>query len=240
MDVRGNPSTKMARGAKLSLSRAIHLVFGVGLMAAAMGAAAQSCPGGSCPPINVYGGPISWGGGSGGGGGGGWFGGWDSSYYSDPGSYQQPQVACGDWERDHPRPDGCPSPPGPVTTNGCGPAGFGWLVPDGPFGAACNTHDTCYSQFNADRASCDSAFSGNMIQTCNDNYGCFYDHESGRVLCGDHVQLMQCLDYQQVVMNGMGSGFGAAVMQSRFASLQIEATCRAWYNARSVESTCAQ
>ncbi len=66
MDVRGNPSTKMARGAKLSLSRAIHLVFGVGLMAAAMGAAAQSCPGGSCPPINVYGGPISWGGGWGG------------------------------------------------------------------------------------------------------------------------------------------------------------------------------
>jgi hypothetical protein len=127
-----------------------------------------------------------------------------------------------------------------VTTNGCGPAGFGLLVPDGPFGAACNTHDTCYSQFNADQASCDSAFSSNMIQTCNDNYGCFYDRESGRVLCGDQVQLRLCLDYQQVIMDGISSGVGAAVMRLRFESLRREATCRAWYNARSVESTCAQ
>lgn len=222
------------------LSRSIRLVFGLAMMGTAMGAAAQSCPGGNCPPINVYSGPISWGNDwGGGGGGGGWHGGWDTSSYSDPWAYQQPPLACSDWEERHPRPPGCSSPPGAVTTNGCGPAGFGLMVPDGPFGAACNTHDRCYSQFNSSQASCDSAFSSNMIQTCNDNDGCHYDLETNSVVCGDRVQLMQCLGYQQVIMSAITTGFGASVMQSRFNDLQVEATCRAWYNARSVESTCA-
>lgn len=32
--------------------------------------------------------------------------------------------------------------------NGCGPAGFGWIVPDGVFHEACNKHDRCYSACN--------------------------------------------------------------------------------------------
>ena len=29
--------------------------------------------------------------------------------------------------------------------NGCGPAGFGWAIPDGVFHEACNQHDDCYN-----------------------------------------------------------------------------------------------
>jgi hypothetical protein len=42
-----------------ALRRAVRLVFGLGMMSAAMGVAAQQCPGGYCRPITVYGGPIS-------------------------------------------------------------------------------------------------------------------------------------------------------------------------------------
>ena len=51
-------------------------------------------------------------------------------------------------------------------SNGCGPEGFGFLVPDGPFGPACDKHDICYEDKEVDQVTCDKEFKKNMRAIC--------------------------------------------------------------------------
>jgi hypothetical protein len=63
-------------------------------------------------------------------------------------------------------------------SNGCGPAGFGFLVPDRPFGfdftVACERHDDCYTAPWRDRAAsrdgakldCDTGFLADLDDAC--------------------------------------------------------------------------
>lgn len=63
-------------------------------------------------------------------------------------------------------------------SNGCGPAGFGFLVPDRPFGfdftAACERHDDCYTAPWSERAAsradaklgCDTGFLADLDDAC--------------------------------------------------------------------------
>ncbi len=60
-------------------------------------------------------------------------------------------------------PDASPQP------NGCGPEGWGEMVPDNPTGcedtsflAACNEHDICYGTCGSSKDGCDSAFLGEV------------------------------------------------------------------------------
>lgn len=55
-------------------------------------------------------------------------------------------------------------------TNGCGPAGFSFIIPDGPFTSACNSHDLCYDDANVDQAKCDRRFQNNMYGICEQHY----------------------------------------------------------------------
>ncbi len=64
-------------------------------------------------------------------------------------------------------PDHTPSP------NGCGPEGWGHMVPDNPTGCedtsfleACNSHDECYGTCNSNRDGCDSSFLNAMLEVC--------------------------------------------------------------------------
>jgi hypothetical protein len=61
--------------------------------------------------------------------------------------------------------------------NGCGPCGYGDLVPDNPTGCsdtsflgACNAHDECYGQCGSNKDTCDgsadSGFLGAMLEIC--------------------------------------------------------------------------
>ena len=71
------------------------------------------------------------------------------------------------------------APPLPALAgNGCGPAGFGFLVPDRPLGfdfrAACERHDACYTtpwrEIDATRAlakdRCDAGLLGDLDEAC--------------------------------------------------------------------------
>ena len=65
-----------------------------------------------------------------------------------------------------------------LAANGCGPSGFGFLVPDRPLGfdfrAACETHDACYGAPWRERApsramakqDCDTAFLSDLDFAC--------------------------------------------------------------------------
>lgn len=55
-------------------------------------------------------------------------------------------------------------------SNGCGPEGYGLLIPDGPFTSACNNHDNCYGQGNVSQASCDQSFKKEMYRICDSKY----------------------------------------------------------------------
>ena len=72
------------------------------------------------------------------------------------------------------------SPPPARAANGCGPAGFGLLVPDRPLGydftTACERHDDCYTtpwrELAGSRAAaklgCDTAFLADLEDACVD------------------------------------------------------------------------
>lgn len=65
-----------------------------------------------------------------------------------------------------------------LAANGCGPAGFGWVVPDRPLGfdfhGACERHDGCYStpwrfvarSRPAAKLTCDTRFFADMDAAC--------------------------------------------------------------------------
>lgn len=58
-----------------------------------------------------------------------------------------------------------------VRSNGCGPAGLGWIAPESPytgvsFASACDRHDECYGTLGAERASCDGRFRDDMESAC--------------------------------------------------------------------------
>lgn len=54
--------------------------------------------------------------------------------------------------------------------NGCGPEGFSFLAPDGPFTEACNSHDLCYGDTGIDQVECDRIFKEDMYAICQKKY----------------------------------------------------------------------
>lgn len=59
------------------------------------------------------------------------------------------------------------------TPNGCGPEGWGHMVPDNPTGCedtsflgACNEHDNCYGSCGNNQDGCDSTFLNTMLDVC--------------------------------------------------------------------------
>lgn len=230
-----SPTREIGSSKLTSVRKAITAALLIGGFAP-IASQAQSCSP-TCPPVTVYAGPISWSPGT------SYLPAWyppqwPTGSYNLEGTYQEPPVECAAWDRDHPRPPGCGAPPGAVTVNGCGPENFGWLVPDGDFGPACNAHDVCYSQFASDRTRCDGGLNDDMYATCEANYGCRYDAETHQEICeGSTQQLESCHSYRLTIMDGIG-GYAAGVMASRFQTLQAEATCRVWHNARANESDC--
>jgi len=60
------------------------------------------------------------------------------------------------------------------SSNGCGPEGFGGLVPDLWFTSACNAHDICYGTRGNAKSACDSRFYGDMKAICANRYGRWY------------------------------------------------------------------
>ncbi|MBT9317925.1 hypothetical protein [Leptothoe spongobia] len=62
------------------------------------------------------------------------------------------------------------SQPVQAQANGCGPAGFDFIVPDGPFTSACNSHDLCYDDASVDQGECDRRFQSDMHTICEQNY----------------------------------------------------------------------
>ncbi|MEM9214451.1 MAG: phospholipase A2 [Cyanobacteria bacterium P01_F01_bin.150] len=56
--------------------------------------------------------------------------------------------------------------PSHAQANGCGPEGFGFLIPDGPFSSACDSHDLCYEDASVSQAECDRQFKDDMYTIC--------------------------------------------------------------------------
>lgn len=56
--------------------------------------------------------------------------------------------------------------PSQAQANGCGPEGFGFLIPDGPFSPACDNHDLCYGDTGVSQAECDQRFKNDMYAIC--------------------------------------------------------------------------
>ncbi len=229
-----NEYSELSDRAQRSVRSAIVAVLAIWSAVSVETANAQSCSP-TCPPIVVYGGPIHWGSGT---DIPAWYdSGWPTGAYEPEGTYSDPIQNCAIWEADHPRPDDCEDIPPNVSTNGCGPAGWGWLQPDGHFTSACNAHDVCYSQFSANRGSCDTGLRNDMHRTCQDNFGEYYDFEShswqrhGSVEDED-----QCHGERLDIIANMTTF--DSWMASRFVSLQTTAECRAWHNARANESDC--
>ncbi|MEM9804219.1 MAG: hypothetical protein AAF959_02980 [Cyanobacteria bacterium P01_D01_bin.56] len=63
------------------------------------------------------------------------------------------------------------SRPMQAQANGCGPAGFDFIIPDGPFTSACDSHDPCYKDVNVEQAECDRRFQTNMYTICEQRGG---------------------------------------------------------------------
>jgi hypothetical protein len=93
-------------------------------------------------------------------------------------------------------------------SNGCGPAGFGFLVPDRPFGfdftAPCERHDDCYTAPWSERAAsradakfdCDTGFLADLDDAC----------LQAAVAGARHVDLCLrlALDYHRAVRSWLG------------------------------------
>jgi hypothetical protein len=102
-----------------------------------------------------------------------------------------------------------PAPSPARAANGCGPAGFGLLVPDRPLGfdftTACEHHDDCYTAPWRERASsreeakreCDSTFLSDLEDACLDGAA------AGRTR---HLELCLelALDYHGAVRSWLG------------------------------------
>jgi hypothetical protein len=101
-----------------------------------------------------------------------------------------------------------PQPPPARAANGCGPAGFGFLVPDRPLGfdftGACDRHDGCYTTPWRERApsrdmaklDCDTGFLSDLDAACLD----------AAVAGARHVGLCLrlALDYHRAVRSWLG------------------------------------
>ena len=89
--------------------------------------------------------------------------------------------------------------------NGCGPAGFGFLVPDRPLGfdfhAACERHDACYTTPGSAKRGCDGAFLWDLDDAC-------LAAAAGRRV---ELCLRVALDYYRAVSSWIGDlAFGRA------------------------------
>lgn len=56
------------------------------------------------------------------------------------------------------------------TSNGCGPSGFGLLVPDFLFTPACDNHDRCWGTCNSSMSQCNKNFLHDMQRICNKSF----------------------------------------------------------------------
>jgi hypothetical protein len=226
-----------------SVRLAVAAVLALQGLAASWDAAAQS----QGPTLTVYPDPIGWGHLPNSPGGGGWFWGGGSryeTYVADPWvPVPVEKVACELWDERNPKPATCGAPPPDVSANGCGPAGLlsviGTLYPDSFFSFACDVHDVCYSQPGAVKETCDRDMLTNMRNICKYAFGCEYDWEQRQNLCwGTPEQESQCYGEAQRILDDFFGYFAQGVIQSRFNTLQDEAKCRVWHNARANESDC--
>lgn len=53
-------------------------------------------------------------------------------------------------------------------SNGCGPWGLGWLVPEFWFQRACEQHDLCYASKFISHQQCTADFLNNMLVICDE------------------------------------------------------------------------
>lgn len=63
------------------------------------------------------------------------------------------------------------SRPAQAQANGCGPEGFDFIIPDGPFTSACNGHDLCYEDASVAQEECDLRFQSDMYTICEQRGG---------------------------------------------------------------------
>jgi hypothetical protein len=101
-----------------------------------------------------------------------------------------------------------PGPPPARAANGCGPAGFGFLVPDRPLGfdfqAACDRHDACYTTpwrelaptREAAKLGCDGTFLSDLDTACLEAVA---DGAGHLAFC-----LRLALDYHRAVRSWLG------------------------------------
>ena len=84
-------------------------------------------------------------------------------------------------------------------SNGCGPAGSGWLIPDLEFTPACDDHDLCYGTCGSKKSDCDDAFAVAMMEHC--------------ASLDDGLRKDFCF-FSAVVFFGMVSDFGEEAFES--------------------------
>jgi hypothetical protein len=116
---------------------------------------------------------------------------------------------------------------------------FGALYGDSFFSEACNVHDVCYSQYGANQDRCDRELQDNMTRVCEYAFGCRYDAETHSEFCeGTPAQRNHCDSERQRILDDFFSPAVNWVIDRRFETLQVEAQCRAWHNARANETDC--
>jgi hypothetical protein len=106
------------------------------------------------------------------------------------------------------------------SANGCGPKGWGWIIPDNPTGCEhtsftqpCNAHDLCYGDCTKSFGSCNGQFGAGMhakcealtgeeredcYEDCQDNAELYYSYVTGdigyNVYKGAQVSACACCD----------------------------------------------
>ena len=97
----------------------------------------------------------------------------------------------------------------PPSSNGCGPSGFGWLVPDSPmsgvsFTEACDGHDICYGTCGTTQAQCDQQMFNDARRLCDEAFDSITQP-------AENFQCKQSASFYFDVVSSAGEGaFGAA------------------------------
>ena len=95
-----------------------------------------------------------------------------------------------------------PHPGNVRTSNGCGPEGSAFPLPQGfgsaSFTTACNGHDICYETCNSPKAGCDSTFGDQMVDTCVATYN------------GSFLRETACIALARLYEAGVSAGGGSA------------------------------
>jgi hypothetical protein len=122
-------------------------------------------------------------------------------------------------------PNRVPVPGHRPTINGCGPSGFGWVVPDSwnraNFTPACNQHDRCYGTCNSNRRACDNQMRARMKRECNRVYGRRGHENLWRLRCLDRADL-----YYDVVNRRGQSAYEDAQSEACYCCAPDQIACK--------------